>query len=107
MTKDLTGQRFGRLVVLDRIPPGEHRRTRWRCLCDCGREKVTDTNKLTSGNTRSCGCLRRGQMGNKALVLPKLWPPAHPGWLGHVGEACELKLYLFFELKQQTYEVYL
>lgn len=83
MTKDLTGQRFGRLVVLDRIPPGEHRRTRWRCLCDCGREKVTDTNKLTSGNTRSCGCLRRDdararhlEHGGKGSRLYNIWKNA-------------------------------
>lgn len=42
--KDLTGQRFGRLLVLSRAedyiqPDGKHI-TMWNCLCDCGNECV-------------------------------------------------------------------
>lgn len=56
---DLTGQRFGRLVVIERagsIPKkGE---ATWRCLCDCGKETVVIGGKLRKQNgTRSCGCL--------------------------------------------------
>lgn len=48
------GERYGRLVV---IAAAGKRRT---CRCDCGREITVDrTSTLTSGNTRSCGCLRR------------------------------------------------
>lgn len=57
---NLRGQRFGRLVAvrIDKIvrPRG---RTYWNCRCDCGEHKVICVDKLTSGNTRSCGCLRR------------------------------------------------
>lgn len=56
---DLVGKRFGRLVVLRR----DFRRNGkwyWRCLCDCGAEKVVFTNLLTRTNgSRSCGCLQR------------------------------------------------
>ena len=61
---DLTGQRFGKLVVLDvgkytrRERPGKttiHRRY-WLCQCDCGNEAEVQTGSLTSGNTRTCGC---------------------------------------------------
>lgn len=59
---DLTGQRFGRLVVVARAP-SENRRTRWHCLCDCGTEKTVRMQSLTTRNpkaqTRSCGCLHR------------------------------------------------
>lgn len=60
--KDLTGQRFGRLVVIGRgekefINPREHCAV-WRCRCDCGREVVVRGYCLTGGHTRSCGCLR-------------------------------------------------
>jgi hypothetical protein len=55
--QNLLGQRFGRLVVLRRAenPPG---RTGlyWFCQCDCGRQKVTATEKLRGG-CKSCGCL--------------------------------------------------
>ena len=52
--KDLTGLRFGSLVV---IGPAESRngRTRWSCRCDCGAVKDIDAGNLTSGRTRACG----------------------------------------------------
>lgn len=59
--KDLTGQRFGRLVVLSRegsfkSSKGKSR-VRWKCLCDCGEYTYTHSNTLKTGNTSSCGCL--------------------------------------------------
>lgn len=53
---DLTGQRFGKLTVLQ---PAENigARTAWVCRCDCGRETVVKTHYLRSGRTASCGCL--------------------------------------------------
>ncbi len=53
---DLTGQRFGRLVVrrlAGRIPG---RRTLWRCECDCGANIIVPTSVLRRGGTASCGC---------------------------------------------------
>lgn len=56
--KDLTGQRFGKLVALS---PTEKRRDDgsvvWRCRCDCGREAEVSARRLTRGKVRSCGCL--------------------------------------------------
>lgn len=56
---DLTGQRFGRLVVLERcetVKHGEH--VKWLCQCDCGNTVKVKSNSLRFGNTMSCGCLR-------------------------------------------------
>lgn len=58
MYKDITNERFGRLVALKRIPK-KGQRTRWLCRCDCGKEKEILLGTLTSGRGRSCGCLRR------------------------------------------------
>lgn len=55
---NLTGQRYGRLVVL-REGPSRHGRTAWVCLCDCGETFVAVGNSLRAGNTKSCGCLNR------------------------------------------------
>lgn len=61
---DLTGQRFGRLVVVERASTyyPKHKpwysQPLWRCKCDCGEEIVTYGNHLKKGSTRSCGCLR-------------------------------------------------
>ena len=59
--KDLTGQRFGRLVALK---PTEERRNRyvmWECLCDCGNTVSVRSSSLTSGNNVSCGCMPKGR----------------------------------------------
>ena len=51
------GKRFGRLVVLRRVPGGNA--ARWLCCCDCGESCVVVASSLTSARTQSCGCLRR------------------------------------------------
>ena len=57
---DLTGQRFGRLTVVDRAPSANGAR-HWKCDCDCGASMVAKTVYLTQGQTRSCGCLKRDE----------------------------------------------
>jgi len=54
---DLTGQRFGRLVV-QREADRKHGEVAWLCRCDCGNEVIVTGYKLRHGHTRSCGCLR-------------------------------------------------
>ena len=55
---DLTGLRFGRLTVVG-FAEIRNRRTYWKCVCDCGEEKVACTADLRRGHTKSCGCLQR------------------------------------------------
>lgn len=54
--EDLSGKRFGRLVVVSR---SENRKksTMWECKCDCGNIKVIGADSLKNGATKSCGCL--------------------------------------------------
>lgn len=55
---DLTGQRFGKLVVIERAQ-NRGEQTMWRCKCDCGNETLVFASNLTrSQHTKSCGCLR-------------------------------------------------
>ena len=56
---DLTGQRFGRLVVLKQTSYKKYNRTAWECMCDCGNNKIVTGHDLMSGNTKSCHCYRR------------------------------------------------
>ena len=61
---DLTGRRYGRLLVLRREGShwndmGLHSTPTWRCRCDCGNEVVVIGYRLRGGQTRSCGCLHR------------------------------------------------
>lgn len=53
----LTGQRFGRLLVVERTDNNPHGQSRWVTHCDCGTVTVVGGNKLVGGRTRSCGCL--------------------------------------------------
>lgn len=55
---DLTGNRFGRLVV-DSEAPKNGIRVMWNCICDCGNSTVVSTRDLRHGDTRSCGCLQQ------------------------------------------------
>jgi hypothetical protein len=63
MKKDLTGQKFGRLTVNSlysvRVFDAIHRENEWLCQCECGNETKVLSSHLTSGHTRSCGCLMR------------------------------------------------
>lgn len=63
LMKDLTGHRFGRLVVIkfDRfqVPASGNRTPMWECRCDCGNIKSIARTSLTGGQTFSCGCQKR------------------------------------------------
>lgn len=52
---DLTGQKFGRLIVVRRAE-NKHGRVAWLCKCDCGKEIITTSYLLKSGQSKSCGC---------------------------------------------------
>lgn len=53
------GMRFGRLTAVEEIDTGGIGRTQWLFVCDCGKQKILPTNYVTTGNTKSCGCLNR------------------------------------------------
>jgi hypothetical protein len=51
------GQRFGRLVVLEKLP-SQGGKTIYRCRCDCGNETLSRSGNLNNGSSVSCGCYR-------------------------------------------------
>ena len=55
---DLTGQRFGSVVVLKRAANSNRNEVMWICRCDCGNGFTTRARSLRSGETTSCGCAR-------------------------------------------------
>ena len=59
--KNRIGERFGRLIVVERADDyvaknGKHH-VRWKCICDCGNTTIVESSDLASGHTKSCGCL--------------------------------------------------
>lgn len=80
---DLTGQRFGRLLVLGLHSATDTKRgisaRRWDCLCDCG--KRTTSWGTTIARAKSCGCLRRERhlaaIKQKANLRASNWRGVH------------------------------
>ena len=54
---NLIGERFGRLVVIERAGTDASGHTAWKCKCDCGNEKIARGSHLKVGYIKSCGCL--------------------------------------------------
>ena len=59
------GRRVGKLTVLSFAYVGVDRQRRFLCVCDCGKKVTVRSNGLSSGRTKSCGCLRFENEQNK------------------------------------------
>lgn len=70
--KDLTGMRFGKLVVTGSIGADKWRHTQWLCKCDCGGETISSNgHALRSGDRKSCGCLKHDEAHNSFELTGK------------------------------------
>ncbi len=70
--EDLSGQRFGRLVVLNLSDKRDKSKNRyWECQCDCGNVTVVLAYSLKNGNTKSCGCGYIENLRKISHPLPK------------------------------------
>ena len=70
--KDLIGQRFERLLVIEIRPSDSKGHAHWLVRCDCKNEFVVKSQSLRNGNTKSCGCFKKDHViaSNKARALP-------------------------------------
>ena len=68
--KDRTNIKYGKLTAKEYLG-----KSMWKCICDCGKEKVVYGGHLESGHTKSCGCIRPprtklyGQIFGRLTVL--------------------------------------
>jgi hypothetical protein len=69
---DLSGQRYGRLVVIKRVGT-RLGHPEWLCKCDCGKDHVATTNALRRFVCQSCGCYRNEflSLGHAAASVPR------------------------------------
>lgn len=56
---DIVGNRYGMLLVVERMPDAVNSHAVWRCQCDCGNECTKTTQQLTRPLNPSCGCRAR------------------------------------------------
>ena len=70
--QDLTGQRFGKLKVVERtedhISSSGYKYVMWRCQCDCGNFINVRTTDLKNNHTQSCGCLHKEMLSKAKLI---------------------------------------
>jgi hypothetical protein len=57
--RDLTGQRFGRWLVLEIAGRSIDRGAVWSCVCDCGARRDVAAKAMVAGDSQSCGCLAK------------------------------------------------
>lgn len=98
--RDLTGQRFGRLLVIgrttDQVLSSGRTLVAWACICDCGQPKKVSGGALVTGRSKSCGCFRREH--SAALHLKhgearrKRLTPEFKTWVGII-KRCTYKKY--------------
>ena len=60
--KDLTGQRFDKLTVIERCGTSKNRFAEWLCQCDCGNIVVRASDVLNRKRPHSCGCEKNKQI---------------------------------------------
>jgi len=79
---NLTGQKFGRLIVVRRTDNDKYANLRWLCQCECGNEKIIRGSSLLDGSTKSCGCLHKEIMMKHGHRLKNKTSRTYDAWHG-------------------------
>lgn len=98
---DLTGRRFGKLVVVSRNGADRFGCAKWLVRCDCGNERSMRGSKLNAGQRGSCGCAKRDRKISPSHATPRPkrkprttpLPPEYQVWTGMVGRCRNPKNY--------------
>lgn len=77
---DLTGQKFGRLVVISQNGKTRSGNVKWLCKCDCGNFKTVASGALRSGETVSCGCWIREKTSQRSYIHGETNTRLHHIW---------------------------
>lgn len=63
--KNRTGEVYGRLTVISHAGKDHRNKHLWLCKCNCGNEKIVVSDNLSSGKSKSCGCLNKEFLAKK------------------------------------------
>lgn len=74
---NMSGLRFGRLAVVE-----YEGKEKWKCVCDCGSERVVHGGNLRRGITKSCGCLVVERSREMMRVIGSKIGADRSGWKG-------------------------
>jgi len=85
---DRTGQRFGRLYVLERAENDKNGRATWLCQCDCGNICIKRSSVLKQGIAQSCGCLAKELASSRLKTHGETFSRLYNIWHGMI-QRCE------------------
>jgi hypothetical protein len=80
--RDLSGQRFGRLIVIRRNGSSKKGSAMWLCICDCGNERTVRGYDLTNGKTKGCGCVQIERVTKHGCASRSGKSPEYRIWSG-------------------------
>lgn len=83
-SKDITSQRFGRLVALGPVAKTDRNQIVWLCMCDCNTTTTSTFASLNAGSTQSCGCIHRETLVNRNQTHGMAKDPLYRTWAGIV-----------------------
>jgi hypothetical protein len=78
--QDLTGRRFGRLVVCCRGKDSVQKKPQWVCRCDCGNTTLVRGSSLKKGHTTSCRCYAKEVSSAGNSTHRKTDTPIYAAW---------------------------
>lgn len=78
----LVGRTFNRLTVIEQAPSGIDKQRRWKCLCECGGETTVASRDLTTGHSKSCGCLKKELTAQRRTIHGGKGTRPYRIWLG-------------------------
>lgn len=102
--RDLTGFRSGRLVVVKQLPSKKN--ALWLCLCVCGKETTALGYNLSSGHTKSCGCLRTDTIKTQSMTHNMSKQRFHAIWCGMITRTTNTKNRRFVDYGGRGITVY-
>lgn len=77
---EMTGRRYGRLVVLQSVGTNNAGRLMWKCQCDCGNLRAISGKYIRSGRTISCGCFRLESIRKRSITHGMSKSPTYVCW---------------------------
>lgn len=86
-SSELTGKKFGRLLILHYIKVTHNNKSRIKyfCMCECGTKKYIDRCSIIRGKSKSCGCLRRETTSNSMKDHGMTGSHEHKTWMSMIN----------------------
>lgn len=94
---NITGKKFGRLLVISKAESSPSGKAMWNCICDCGRECIVDGWALRSGHTTSCGCFQKERVSKVNSTHGKSKSRLYAVW-NEMRQRCENEKHVSYNL---------